>query len=72
MKLPDWVFRRLEIVYLGERDRRRKEDRRNLDLDEQVMRAYYDELRAAHKAGTCGGASAGCCYVPCVPKVTSW
>lgn len=64
MRLPDWMFARLERVYLDQRSARRKESAA------QALRAWADRVRDAHDMGTCGGAAAGCPYVPCVPLVS--
>jgi hypothetical protein len=69
MRLPDWLFARLERVYLAESRRRKAEARTALDEQDRRVRAFYAALLAAHEAGACGGPSSGCCYVPCVPPV---
>lgn len=70
MRLPDRVYRWLEETYLAQRTIRREEGRRRADEQEARQRAYYNDLRRRHQAGTCGGAEAGCCYVPCIPRVS--
>lgn len=69
IKLPWWIFRPLETLVTAQRDIRRAESKRRADEQEARQRAYFAEQRAAHEAGTCGGADAGCRYVPCVPFI---
>lgn len=71
MRLPDRLFRILRRVYLAQERLRREEARRALEAEDRRMREHYKALHARHVAGTCGGAAAGCCYVPCVPRVDS-
>lgn len=66
-RLPDWAFAQIERAYRAQREIRQQKAQERLDLDERVMRAHFADLIAVHRAGTCGGAEEGCCYVPCVP-----
>jgi hypothetical protein len=72
IRLPDRVFVVIERVYREQYRMRRAELRAAVEKEDRDMRAYYARLAVRHEAGTCGGAEAGCCYVPCVPKVSSW
>lgn len=69
IRLPDWAFRRLERIYRVQDRLRRAELRRQVEDEDRRMRAYYADLSIRHDMGTCGGAAAGCCYVPCIPLV---
>jgi hypothetical protein len=69
VRLPDWAYARLERVYLDQRSAHRKESAAQADQDNQALQAWADRMRDAHDMGTCGGAAAGCLYVPCVPLV---
>lgn len=68
-RLPDWAYARLERLYMDQRSARRKASADQADRDDQALRAWADRMRDAHDMGTCGGATAGCPYVPCVPLV---
>jgi hypothetical protein len=70
VRLPDWLYGALERVYFAQRTIRREEAQRALEAEDRAQRAYYNDLRQRHAAGTCGGAEAGCCYVPCIPRVS--
>jgi len=70
MRLPGWLFNLMAPLVDEERRIRTRELHERADQEERDMRAYYDRLRAAHRDGTCGGAENGCCYVPCVPRVS--
>lgn len=72
IRLPDRLFAVVERVYRAQDRLRRVELRAAVRREDERMRSYYTALIARHDAGTCGGAEAGCCYVPCVPKVGSW
>lgn len=69
IRLPWWIFRPLEKLVTAQREIRRRESKRRADEQDARQRAYFADLRARHEAGTCGGAEAGCCYLPCVPPV---
>lgn len=69
MRLPDSLYLRLERLYLSQRRTRREESRRRADEQDRRLRAYFARQTALHEAGECGGAEAGCGYVPCVPPV---
>lgn len=69
LRLPDRAFRLLERVYRAQNRIRRIELREQVRREDERMRAYYADLQIRHDMGTCGGAAAGCGYVPCVPLV---
>jgi hypothetical protein len=70
MRLSDRAYQALERLYFAQRTIRREESERRLAEEDAAQRAYYNALRQRHAAGTCGGAEAGCCYVPCIPRVS--
>lgn len=72
IRLPDRAFRVIERVYRAQDRIRRQELSQRVRAEDEWMRAYYADLSIRHDMGTCGGSEAGCCYVPCVPLVTSW
>lgn len=51
MKLPDWLFRRLERAYLAESRRRQEESRRRLAEEDRRVRYFYDWARFGHQMG---------------------
>lgn len=69
-RLPDWLFRPLDRLVVVQRRIRQREAEARLIRENAVVREYFARQHAAHLAGTCGGAAAGCGYVPCVPRVS--
>ena len=51
MRLPAWLYRRLEGVYLDERQRRGRESRERLAEQDRRIRYYHDWARWAHQLG---------------------
>jgi hypothetical protein len=68
-RLPDRLFRPLDRLVVVQRRIRQREAEARLVRENAVVREYFARQLAKHEAGTCGGASAGCGYVPCVPRV---
>jgi hypothetical protein len=71
VRLPDWAYVRLERAYFHQRGIRRREANRRMADDDRRVREWADRMSIAHDMGTCGGAAAGCPFVPCVP-FTGW
>lgn len=69
IRIPDRAFRIIARVYRAQDRIRRAERAAELRRQDEAQRAYYSDLIERHTAGTCGGAEAGCCYVPCIPPV---
>lgn len=65
-RLPSWLYRPLERLYFEQRSIRQREAKRRLAEEGRVQRAFFDQLRSAHRAGTC---VEGCPYVPCTEPV---
>ena len=51
--MPDWLYRRLERVYLDERQRRQRRDREIAAEQDRRVRYYYNWARTAHQLGQC-------------------
>lgn len=64
-RLPDRLFLILERAYLAQRRIRRDEDRRELERQDQAMRAAAARDHARHDSGACGGYDGGCRFYPC-------
>lgn len=69
IRLPDRLFTVLARVYRAQDRIRRREARERLDAEDRAFRVQCAINRLKHEAGECGGAEAGCRYVPCVPRV---
>lgn len=69
IRIPDWLYHRLERLVNAETRRRRQETQRRADQYEADFRRRMANMRAQHQAGACGGRIAGCPYVPCIPYV---
>jgi hypothetical protein len=69
MRLPDWLYTRVQHVYLTEKHARDREAHERAEADDRALRAWADRMRDAHNMGTCGGAVNRCPFVPCVPLV---
>lgn len=65
MRLPGWAYRRLEHVYLDQRQLRRREQREAVEAEDRALRAWAAREHEAHDSGQCGGAAAGCRFFPC-------
>lgn len=72
MRIPDWVYARLERVYFTQRRIRREEANQRMADDDRRLREWADRKSIEHDMGTCGGAAARCPFVPCVPMVQGW
>lgn len=53
MRLPDWLYRRLERVYLDEHRRRGVEARRRLAEEDRRVRYFYMWARFRHDHRQC-------------------
>lgn len=71
MRLPDWIYARMERVYLDQRAIRRREANQRMAEDDRRLREWADRKSIEHDMGTCGGAAAQCPFVPCAP-FTGW
>lgn len=65
MRWPGWAYRRLERVYLDQRQIRRREQRETVEAEDRALRAWAAREHEAHDSGRCGGAAAGCRFFPC-------
>lgn len=65
MRWPGWAYRRLERVYLDQRQIRRREEREAVEAEDRALRAWAERAHEAHDSGMCGGAAAGCRFYPC-------
>ena len=73
MRLPNWLYVRLDRLVRAERTRRQDEDRAELERQDKATRDFYDRLRKEHKIHEAlGRKAADCPYYPCVPKVSDW
>lgn len=53
MRLPDWLYRRLEKVVRAERIRRERETQRRIVQRDRDLRAWANLALVAHNAGRC-------------------
>lgn len=65
IRIPDRAFRSLERVYRAQARMRREDLHRKMQREDAAMRVQFAKEEAAHVAGQCGGATAGCRYYPC-------
>lgn len=69
IRIPDRAYRMLVRVCFAQKRIRDAELHREVARQDQLVRWYYKLARVSHGSGVCGGAGAGCCYYPCVPRV---
>jgi len=65
MRIPNWVYERLESLYLTQLSIRHQESADQADRDDQALRSWAALAHEAHDSGMCGGAAAGCRFFPC-------
>lgn len=59
MRWPGWAYRRLERVYLDQRQLRRREQREAVEAEDRRYRAFCAREQEAHDSGQCADVVAG-------------